>query len=180
MKNKIFLVTGGTGGHLFPAISLAQELKKQNINFELIVDERCRKYVKNYNLKFNIFISSPLFFNLIKLPKFLIKNTIGVLQSLILFLKEYKQIKIIIGFGGYTCFPALFAGYLLRIPVIVHEQNAVMGKANRILSKFSLLSLISFKKTEKAPQNSKFIGMPVRREFFIKKKKLKGMTLKID
>ena len=170
MKNKILLVTGGTGGHLFPAISLAQEFKKQNINFEFIIDRKCEGYLKNYKIKCNVVFSSPIFFSLLKLPISIIKIIIGFFQSTLLFLRERKKIKVIIGFGGYSCFPSLVAGYFLNIPIIIHEQNAIMGKANRILSKFCHKTFISFRKTEKAPKNSKFTGVPVRKEFFVKKK----------
>ncbi len=168
MNKKIFLVAGGSGGHLFPALSVIEELT--DYDTLLITDKRTEKYLKNLDIKYRKIITARIQINI-----FLIFNLIKLLISLLdnIFIILTKRPDIVIGFGGYTSIPTLLAAKILRKKIIIHEQNAVMGKTNRLLSKISDLVTITFPNTKFAPNSSIFTGIPLRKKKNIKKLKTK-------
>ncbi|WP_019222420.1 undecaprenyldiphospho-muramoylpentapeptide beta-N-acetylglucosaminyltransferase [Bartonella rattaustraliani] len=135
-KKVIVLAAGGTGGHLFPAEALAVELRRRGYDVHLATDERVQRFVRSFDKEHTHIISSATFtrrhpLSLIKTCWFLLK---GMGQSLALF---YKLRPVLVGgFGGYPTFPPLFVAVLTRRKTFVHEQNAVMGRANRALAAF--------------------------------------------
>ncbi|WP_375610494.1 MULTISPECIES: undecaprenyldiphospho-muramoylpentapeptide beta-N-acetylglucosaminyltransferase [unclassified Bartonella] len=135
-KKVIVLVAGGTGGHLFPAESLGVELKERGYDVHLITDERARPFVRCFDEEHTHIVSSATFIR--RHPFALIKTFWSLLrgmgQSLALF---YKLRPVLVGgFGGYPSFPPLFIAALTRRVTFIHEQNAVMGRANRMLAIF--------------------------------------------
>ena len=110
-------------------------------------------------------ITSPNNKGLIKKLKSSFQILLSTIKCLNLFINNKPQI--IIGFGGYSSVTPLIAAKILRIPIIIHEQNAVLGRANRFLSKFANILALSFKDTKfnKKSYKSVFIGNPVREEF---------------
>ncbi|WP_273783566.1 undecaprenyldiphospho-muramoylpentapeptide beta-N-acetylglucosaminyltransferase [Bartonella sp. AU15XJBT] len=135
-KKVIILAAGGTGGHLFPAEALAVELRRRGYDVHLITDERARSFVRSFDEEHTHIVSSATFtrrhpFALIKTLWSLLR---GMGQSLALF---YKLRPVLVGgFGGYPSFPPLFIAALMRRVTFIHEQNAVMGRANRVLAIF--------------------------------------------
>ena len=131
-KGKILIATGGTGGHIFPSLSLAAFLKTK-YEVEIITDERGLKYIKNEE-KINVTtINSDTIFkkNIFKAFWGVIKVFLSFISAILLFIK--KRPKIIIGMGGYSSFPICLAGFCLRIPIIVYENNLTIGRANKFL-----------------------------------------------
>lgn len=180
MNRKVFLVAGGSGGHVFPAIALTQNIK--DLNFHVLTDRRCRKLFENKAIKFSFITSSPLKKNLFFFPKFLVYTMIGFLESFRIFLIEKPDV--VLGFGGYTCFSPILTAKILSIPIILHEQNSVMGKANRFLSFFANKIALSYKKTKFSKDSkSTYTGLPIRKIFFeafsnnLKNKKIKILIL---
>ena len=165
INEKIFLVAGGTGGHLFPAIALSQKDKEKKYIF--IIDKRVEKILKKFNSDYFIISSSRLERNLILLPFVLTKILMGFLKSIYL-IHKFKP-KLIIGFGGYSSIPTILAAKILNIETLIHEQNALMGRTNRILSKICNKTAISFKTTKFAKKDSYYTGIPIRS---FKKKKI--------
>ena len=90
----------------------------------------------------------------------LVKIILGFLQSLLLFIKHKP--KIVVGFGGYTSIPSILAAKILKIKILIHEQNAVMGKTNRLLSYLTKNIALTFKNTKYAKNCSIHTGIPVR------------------
>jgi len=133
MNKKVFLVAGGTGGHLFPALALAQSLKL--IDFIFLVDKRTEKFLKNKKFKYYVIPASHIHKNIILMLFNSLKIIHGILRSMILIL--IKKPDLVVGFGGYTSIPCLLAAKLLGKKILIHEQNSVMGKTNRVLSKIS-------------------------------------------
>ncbi len=159
MRNKVFLIAGGSGGHLFPAISLTETDK--TFDYYFLIDDRIEQIIKRKKLKYFKIFSSALKINPL-LPIKLAKIFFGFLQSVLIFLKHKPQI--VVGFGGYTSIPSILAAKILKIKIIIHEQNAVMGKTNRLLSYFTKNIALTFKKTKFAKHCSTHTGIPVRQK----------------
>ncbi|MBA5724054.1 glycosyltransferase [Candidatus Liberibacter sp.] len=133
-NNKILLVSGGSGGHVFPAVALSGELKKRGYVVHLMTDNRGIYFSKN-----------NLFDDIHEVPSFKIRlcNPIVFLHSMIFLWKGFvfswrlmrkTKPKAVVGFGACSTLAPLFAAIILRIPTMIHEQNVVMGRANRLLS----------------------------------------------
>ncbi|WP_455478984.1 UDP-N-acetylglucosamine--N-acetylmuramyl-(pentapeptide) pyrophosphoryl-undecaprenol N-acetylglucosamine transferase [Bartonella sp. B23] len=135
-KKVIVLVAGGTGGHLFPAEALAVELRRRGYDVHLATDERAQCFIRCFDEEHTHILSSATFtryhpFALVKTFWALLK---GMGQSLVLF---YKLRPVLVGgFGGYPTVPPLFIAALTRRVTFIHEQNAIMGRANRALAAF--------------------------------------------
>ena len=162
----IILAAGGTGGHIFPALAVGEVFAKAGHNVTLFTDKRGAPMVEG-KISFKV-ISAASPFKASPLAKTigLISLSFGVMQSLLSL--TFARPHTVIGFGGYPSFPPLLASYLLRVPVILHEQNAVMGRANQLLSKFANTIALSFDNTKGANRLTKTTttGMPVRDAFY--------------
>ena len=170
-KKKIILVAGGTGGHVFPALALAEFLEEKEASHYFLTDHRCKIIMDKYKVDYKLVCCSQIKKNIFLLPIVFSKILFGFIQSLFFFLNSKPNY--VIGFGGYTCLPPLLAAKILKIPIFVHEQNAVMGQANRFFSKFSKKVFLGYKFTANSTKNSHFVGIPIRKEFLeLKKKKL--------
>ncbi len=130
----VLLAAGGTGGHLFPAEALASELAARGIIVDLVTDERAQRYGGAFPARtiHQIPSATPSGGSLFSRAKAVATLGTGALASLLLLLR--LKPKAVVGFGGYPTVPPLFAAHLLKIPAILHEQNAVMGRANRFLA----------------------------------------------
>jgi UDP-N-acetylglucosamine--N-acetylmuramyl-(pentapeptide) pyrophosphoryl-undecaprenol N-acetylglucosamine transferase len=166
---RVVIAGGGTGGHLFPGIAIAQEFLAKNAkNSVLFVGTGKRFEVSTLSeagfahrritaegLKgrgiWNQLIS------ILKLPK-------GIVES-ILILKDFKP-HIVIGVGGYSAGPLIMGARLLGIKIVLHEQNILPGITNRMLSRFADRIYVSFAETiiGGTPKKVRFAGNPVRKE----------------
>ncbi len=149
MINKnILIATGGTGGHIFPALSLANYLRNKNYFVQLTTDKRGLKYLGDKNSLNIIKIpSSPLLKkNIFKLLYSLLIIFLSTLRSLILLI--FKRPSLVIGMGGYSSFPICLAALILRIKFIIYENNLIIGKANKYLLPFAENILVSYKEIE--------------------------------
>ncbi len=140
-KKNIIIATGGTGGHVFPAVSLANYLSNNGFNLTLTTDQRGLKFVDNKIVnKIKIINSAPLSKKNIFISIF--KILIAFFKSFIFLIKTRP--KFIFGMGGYASFPICFAGAILKIPFIIYENNLSIGKANRFLANFAKKIFISY------------------------------------
>lgn len=133
MKN-VLLVTGGSGGHVIPAISLFEHLER-NFNVKIVSDIRGSKFIDQNNYKYAILDVPNLFSNPYLFPLKLIKYIFNIIKSLN-FLKKNK-INIVISMGGYMSIPFCIAAYLQKKKIILFEPNSVLGRSNKIILKFS-------------------------------------------
>lgn len=165
MSDTILLVAGGTGGHVFPALALGEVLAARGYNVEAVTDRRAAGYYKNAPFKPNVITSSAIKSGLWGRAWSLFKIGAGIIESLDI-LRELSP-KAVIGFGGYPSFPTLFAAQLLKIPTILHEQNAVFGRANRAVAKKAKQIGLSFANTIHLPENGNttVTGNPIRAAF---------------
>jgi len=165
-KKNIFIVAGGTGGHIIPARCLGEELSKTH-KVIFFGDKKISSYInKEDAFKTKIILSSQIRKSVFSLISAAIKIFVGMLQSV--FYVIIHNPKYIVAFGGYSTFPTLIAGVIFKKKIILHEQNAHLGKVNRIFAKYAYKIALSFPKTDGIGKelNGKIIvvGNPVRKE----------------
>lgn len=150
----IALAAGGTGGHMFPAEALAQELKRRGKRVLLATDARGARYSENFpaDEQFQISAATPS----IGGPVAKGVAALSIAQGLFTALREFKKRKpaAAVGFGGYPSLPAMKAAALMRIPYGVHEQNGVLGRANRLLVKGAAFTAHAFPVLDKLPAHA--------------------------
>ncbi len=152
-KFTVALAAGGTGGHLFPALALAEAMIEQKVHPLLVCDQRTKEFVSGEFAKIDsikIFAPKPT-------PN-IFKKIYNCFKLIFAVFHVYKFLKIsqakaVIGFGGYPSFPTLIAAILLRLPIYIHEQNAVMGRVNRMFARIAKNVFLSFENTLKVPKN---------------------------
>ena len=131
----VVVAAGGTGGHLFPAEALSVALGKRGVVVDLATDERATRYGASFPARATHVIPSATFRS--RNP-FAVAGTTWVLGKGVLAgfgLLHRLRPAAVIGFGGYPTIPPVVAAWLRRIPTLIHEQNAVLGRANDLLAK---------------------------------------------
>lgn len=169
MNNKVVIAAGGTGGHIYPALALAQKLKEKH-GFDVVFIGTTYGMEKEIVLKYGYdlkYIKVRGFYGNIwsKLKAIALLNA-GILQSLILLMKHKPRL--VVGGGGYVSFPVILAAYILKIKRVLMEQNVSPGKVTRILARLSDKIFVSFPATEKylKCKNIEVTGNPVREGFY--------------
>jgi UDP-N-acetylglucosamine--N-acetylmuramyl-(pentapeptide) pyrophosphoryl-undecaprenol N-acetylglucosamine transferase len=130
----VLLAAGGTGGHLFAAEALAEALSRRGIAVALATDDRAERYGKTFPARDIHVIASATVRgrNPLSLARTAAMLGIGTMQGLRLLTRMRPAA--VVGFGGYPTIPPVLAATLRKIPTVIHEQNAVMGRANRFLA----------------------------------------------
>ena len=129
----ILLSAGGTGGHMFPASALAKDLLSRGFRVELVTDARGKKFTGDFgDLPITVIQAATLGSGVIGKISGIAGLALGITQAYGL-LKRVKP-TVVVGFGGYPSFPAVFAAQRKKIPTIIHEQNAILGRANSMLA----------------------------------------------
>ena len=163
INKTILLCAGGTGGHLFPAQSLARELMANGWDVHLATDDRAKRFLADFPASETHIIKSATIGG---------RNPFKMLKAALTLGGGYRQSRAMIdninpaaavGFGGYPTLPPMMAAASAKIPVLLHEQNAVMGRANRLLAKKASAIAMGF---GTGAQDDKIIvlGNPVRAE----------------
>jgi UDP-N-acetylglucosamine--N-acetylmuramyl-(pentapeptide) pyrophosphoryl-undecaprenol N-acetylglucosamine transferase len=167
MGKLAILCAGGTGGHLFPAQSLAHELIKRGWRVHLATDERAQRFTQDFPAEKIHVVPAATISG---------KNPIKILKAVMTLYKGYRQAKsmmkvlspdVMIGFGGYPTLPPMYAAKSMGIPAFIHEQNGVMGRANKVLADrvLGICSGFPLKGLSGAQaQKAQVIGNPVRPE----------------
>ncbi|CAN5210486.1 undecaprenyldiphospho-muramoylpentapeptide beta-N-acetylglucosaminyltransferase [soil metagenome] len=134
ITNRIALIAaGGTGGHLFPAEALALALARRGWRINLATDHRVESYGHDFPAERVYRISSAtLTRQPVAFAKGVLKLGMGMLEARAM-LRVMKP-AVAIGFGGYPTIPPMYAAVRARVPTLIHEQNAVLGRANRFLA----------------------------------------------
>jgi UDP-N-acetylglucosamine--N-acetylmuramyl-(pentapeptide) pyrophosphoryl-undecaprenol N-acetylglucosamine transferase len=130
----VLLAAGGTGGHLFPAEALAIALQRRGILVDLATDARATRYGGAFPARVTHVIPSDTLRgrNPLALARTGAVLGAGILRAYRLLLRLRPAA--VVGFGGYPSIPPVLAAALARIPTVIHEQNGVMGRANRLLA----------------------------------------------
>ena len=161
---KFLIVAAKTGGHVFPAAVISKELIKKNHKVILIgtgseIERNAFKELNtiSYELSLEGFRGS----NLINKIKFLFKALINIFKVIEIINKE--KIDGMIGFGGFITIPAGIACWIRRKPIFIHEQNAVIGSANKFLKKISKVIFLGL--PIENLKNAILTGNPIRESF---------------
>lgn len=167
MKDRLIVLSaGGTGGHLFPAESLAAALRPRNIRIVLMTDSRVGGISGTFPADEIVQVTSatPSGGSLVGKVCAALKLGTGTLGAL----SPLRRLKpdAVVGFGGYPTVPPLIAASFLGIPTVVHEQNGVMGRANRLLARRASLIATGFPGVRSIPGGIRadvvHTGNPVR------------------
>ena len=131
----ILLAAGGTGGHLFPAEALGVELMKRGLRVRLVTDSRALRYSGLFSKDMTDVVPSETVRG--RSPLALARTGLMLASGTAVAFNLMRRLKpaAVVGFGGYPTVPPLLAARLAGIPTIIHDANAVMGRANRFLSK---------------------------------------------
>lgn len=173
---RVMVAGGGTGGHFYPGLSMLEGLRKRNPDVRVAyvgtrsgIEARVlpsHPWIRFYPIHVRGFTRRGLVRHLWTI----LRLAVGLLETLLIFVRFRPQI--VIGVGGYSSFPPVLLGAiigrLLRIRTVIHEQNVVAGLANRCLSRFVDLVLVSFPQTERSfPRARRLVvtGNPIREEF---------------
>ena len=161
----ITLAAGGTGGHMVPAHALANELKDRGHGVMLVTDARGAKIPAIFH---NVPVEELPAGRLGGGPIGMIKAVFSVMKGRSRAKELYRDFTpdCVVGFGGYPAFPALLAAQGMGIPTILHEQNAVLGRVNRMLSRRAKAVATAYKTVQRSsvPGKHVLVGNPVRVE----------------
>ena len=169
---KVILTTGGTGGHIFPALAVAEELRSRYPAIKIIF------MGSEKGPEARLAPAHGISFEGMKVKGFLGRgfravpaafNMLRALYKAHFFIKKNIP-NVIAGFGGYASFAPMLAGHFLHIPLLLHEQNAIPGSCNRLLSKFANSICVSMKGTQGFSKATIYTGNPVRDAIFKAKK----------
>jgi UDP-N-acetylglucosamine--N-acetylmuramyl-(pentapeptide) pyrophosphoryl-undecaprenol N-acetylglucosamine transferase len=166
---RIVIAGGGTGGHLFPGIAMAQEFQARNAETRVVFvstgNPMERSVLAKTDFELRCITAAGIkgrglwnqLISVLKIPK-------GILESARV-LKEFSP-DLAIGLGSYSAGPVIMGAWFRRIPIAIQEQNILPGITNRILSHFADRIYISFENTRSNldPRKVRWMGNPVRRE----------------
>ncbi len=162
----VLLAAGGTGGHLFPAQALAEELARRGIPVDLATDMRGDRYGTGFPARSIHRLPSATLAG--KSPFAMARTAMLLSRGLVAAFKLMGELKpkVVVGFGGYPTFPPLKAASLRGIATLLHEQNAVLGRANKMLAKGVTGIATSFAATKylspELAAKARLTGNPVR------------------
>jgi UDP-N-acetylglucosamine--N-acetylmuramyl-(pentapeptide) pyrophosphoryl-undecaprenol N-acetylglucosamine transferase len=159
----VVLAAGGTGGHMFPAEALARALIARGIRVALLTDQRGQAFGETLpSVEVHRIRAS-------RLPRYALDRLRAVIEMGLGGLEARKLLRklspsVVVGFGGYPSIPTVFAASLAKIPIVLHEQNALLGRANRRLASRAQAIATSFAKVAYMPAAMRGVltGNPVR------------------
>lgn len=164
-KKVVVIAAGGTGGHLFPAAAFAEEMFRRDWRVILMTDARGRRYAEGFpaeriedvsaaSISMNPITAIPAAFKIWK----------GVNEAKARF--RAMPPALVAGFGGYPSFPALMAARAHKVPILIHEQNSVLGRVNRSMAASAAIVACGFERLDRLPaevaSRKRVVGNPVR------------------
>ncbi|MBV1815353.1 undecaprenyldiphospho-muramoylpentapeptide beta-N-acetylglucosaminyltransferase [Pseudomonas viridiflava] len=168
MDANVLIMAGGTGGHVFPALACAREFQSRGYKVHWLGTSR--------GIENELVPQAGLTLHLINVTGLRGKGRLSLLKAPLMLLKALMQARkvvrelkpvCVVGFGGYVTGPGGLAAKLAGVPLIIHEQNAVAGTANRSLASFASRVCEAFPDTFAASKKRRTTGNPVRVELFL-------------
>jgi UDP-N-acetylglucosamine--N-acetylmuramyl-(pentapeptide) pyrophosphoryl-undecaprenol N-acetylglucosamine transferase len=163
----VMLAGGGTGGHVIPALAIAEELQKRGHTVSFVGTERGIETRLVPKAGFPLYLVKIGALNRVSFAtriRTLIDLPLSIFASMGILRRFHAQV--VIGVGGYAAGPATIAAVLLRIPVVLFEPNVVPGYANRAVARFAAKAAVHFEQTGRWFRNFEVTGVPVRPAFF--------------
>lgn len=148
MNGPILIAAGGTGGHMFPALALSEALRGRGLAVTMITDRRGARYV-GPGLPCTVVAAGSPSGPLLAKVRGMAQQARGLVESLLAMRRARPMAAAT--FGGYAAVPAALAAAAQRVPLLVHEQNAVFGRANRLIARFAQTLALSFEGTAALP-----------------------------
>jgi len=166
----IIIAGGGTGGHIYPGIAIAQEFKRRDADTQVLFVGTAK------GLETKIIPREGFNLELIEIAALKRVGFVNRIKSLLMLPKSFLDVRalikrvrpdVVIGVGGYASGPVVLMAALMDVPTLVAEQNALPGFTNRILARFVKAAAISFEEArEFFGEKAEITGNPVRAEFF--------------
>ncbi len=167
---KIWIATGGTGGHVFPAMATAAELARRGHKITISCDGRTDKMVRDAAPRgagiVHIWASGVGAKSRLKQIYALFKIAVSATALVLRFI--FSRPNRVVAFGGYASVPAVFAAHVWGIPTFLHEQNAAIGRANKFSLRWVKTLMLSFPTVSGMPKTNTrvvYTGLPVRDDF---------------
>ena len=153
-EKTVVIAAGGTGGHMFPAAAFAEEMRGRGYRVALITDERGRRYADKFPADeiHGVSASTIQGFNPVRATKGALSIWKGIGEANAL-LRRLEP-RLVAGFGGYPSLPALWAARDQKRPILIHEQNAVLGRVNRLFAKDAAAIACGFDRLDKLPPSA--------------------------
>lgn len=176
--SKVLIMAGGTGGHIFPGIAVAEELKARGWDTSWLGSKGGmeEELVGETDIQINLISVSGLrgkgIVGWLKAPISLTKAVYEAMKVL----KEVKP-NMVVGFGGFASGPGGLAAFLTRTPLIIHEQNAIAGMTNKVLSKFAKRVFQAFPGAFDESRKLETVGNPVRQSIIALRDKNRAVEL---
>ena len=172
----VIFTCGGTGGHINPAIAVANLIKERNPGCNILFigakGHMEEQLVPKAGYKLETLpgsgLSRSISFSGIKNNLKAVKAVLDAVNQCKKIIRKFQP-DVIVGTGGYASFPALYAGSKLGIPICVHEANAVPGLTTKMVANMADRVLVCFEESRKYykhPEKVEVVGMPIRREFW--------------
>jgi len=164
----IALAAGGTGGHVFPALAVAEALHGRGVDTMVLTDRRGARLM-GATPHHVLPAGSPFQRGILRRGLAMIQLATGLAMTLAMMLR--RRPAAVVGFGGYPSFAPLLGARLTGVPAMLHEQNAYLGRANHLLARWCGHLALSWPGTRNLPERvtSFLSGMPVRAAFFAAK-----------
>ena len=166
MQKLAVVAAGGTGGHLFPAEALAQALTARGWRIVLATDTRGARFAEGFPAEERMGLSAATFRR--GDPIGMVRAGLTIAQGVLQARGAFGRLKpaVVVGFGGYPSLPAMLAAFSMRVPTVIHEQNAVIGRANKLLAPRASAIACAFPTLKKAPASVSsrvvVVGNPIR------------------
>ncbi len=164
-KKVVVIAAGGTGGHLFPAAAFAEEMFRRGWRVILMTDARGRRYAEGFPAER---IEDVPAASLSANPITAIPNALKIMRGINEAKKRFNALppQLVAGFGGYPSFPALMAARAHKVPILIHEQNSVLGRVNRAMATSAAIVACGFERLDRLPAKAAdrkhVVGNPVR------------------
>ncbi|MFI4954542.1 MAG: undecaprenyldiphospho-muramoylpentapeptide beta-N-acetylglucosaminyltransferase [Gammaproteobacteria bacterium] len=166
---KVLMVAGGTGGHVFPGLAVAQELRAQGVEVEWLGTPT--------GIEAQRIPEAGIQITFIKLKgvrgmgwRRFLRAPLDICNAILTSMRVLRRLKpdVVCGMGGFAAGPAGVACYLARVPLVIHEQNAIAGFTNRVLARWAKRILVGLPQAQHkhALRSGCLIGNPLRAEFF--------------
>ena len=177
----ILIVAAGTGGHVYPALSVARKFTANSLKVHWLGKKDSLEEKISQQEKYVFLYHNPYAYrgrNFIKKVYSFFTLCLSFINA-IFFLVKVKP-RLVFSTGNYSSLGPGFAAILLKIPLFIHEQNRVPGRVNKLLKPFSCLTFEGFKGSFPDSPKVKYVGNPIRNEFFKKKERLPSLNHSLD